>query len=1019
MRIFARVLPAAILAVLAVGPVSAATSKTLLAQGASNTATVTGTITANGASLPGVDVSLTGPGVYHAVTDSTGSFTIQNVVPGIYSISLVHGGYVTQQSTFALVAGQVQAVNVALQPASFSTLQTIAHVRAVGPGVFNTSVAAINTINAQQVENQAAFTAFQLFDEIPGVNINLPSANGNGADKGAVSYVGIRGSLPYENSTLIDGHPLETGDFGDYTLSYSYLPVFMSELAVTKGPGQMAPVVNNDIGGTVNLITFDPTLTFTPDYFFGVDNFGGTYSLLGVSDTLLDGRLGIVLRIGTRDEPCACNGQQLWSGYDSNTGMVFNPGTPQADEGYYNDTEGTVPGTNSEMYNKFNLVECCYTVTGYNDNTSELVKLRYRFSPASFLTVSYIGSDQISDESGTIAETWAAAFQPQGPYQGPLPNSSGHFIMSNEYDTPDTLTNVEPIFEADFTTAIGQDTFKARWYHATIDRLVSQCNCDGPTDAVDNTLTVYGYNDNYSTPYPTYNGVTIPVASYEWYIEHEFDFLQGFEGEFDVPYGNGSVLSAAWSGTEDQAQYYYFETNAPPICEVCTYNTPTGPASFHAPVTYIPDGSSQIINTYSLTDTDRISSNLVFNAGLYEDFYKNTYATQCYTAGVAGPCGSDELLYDGSNAVWTTANTNHFDDRWGLEWQPDPDTSVRLTAGSSIAPPWLDILSYQEGAITTTGSGGTEYATQSIPNYNLKPETAFGYDIGVDQRVIDQDTFLKADLYTTNIFNHFLEQYFVNSQCYDSTTKTVVSCSTAGSLPIESEEWTNIANTRNQGIEVTLQRVPTYGWGYNFNASLQRAYAYNLPSNFYCTHIAAVGGVVPQCTPAYYNTNLAIIAGQNFSSNGIETGQNGISSTGYAVPYFMGYGAINYTTPGGWFLQFGEQLTGKNNWANEPPFWIGTAALRIPISSDVAIQISGWNVFNTLSGEFPVLGGGVPVTLACTGAAYTHSTSICSYNPSAGALGATEGNVLGPAQWMFLITKNFGNTGAIGAKAIR
>ncbi len=1005
---------------MAVGPVSAATSKTLLAQGASNTATVTGTITANGAPLPAVDVSLTGPATYHAVTDSSGTFTIQNVAPGIYSISLVHGGYISQQSTFALVAGQVQAVNVALQPASFSTLQTIAHVRAVGPGVFNTSVASINTINATQVETQAAFTAFQLFDEVPGVNINLPSADGNGADKGAVSYVGIRGSLPYENSTLIDGHPLETGDFGDYTLSYAFLPVFMSELEVTKGPGQMAPVINNDIGGTVNFVTFDPTLTFTPDYFFGFDNFGGTYGLLGVSDTLFDGRLGIVVRIGTRNEPCACNGQQLWSGYETDDGIIFNPGTSKADEGYYQDAEGLIPGTMSEQYNRFNLVQCCETVEGYNDNTGELVKLRYRFSAASFLTVSYIGSDQISDETGTIAETWPADFAPQGPYTGPLPNGTGQFIMSNEYDTPDTLTNVEPIFEADFTTAIGQDTFKARWYHASIDRLVSQCDCNGPSDAVDQDLTVYGYNDNYSTPYPTYNGVTVPTALYEWYVEHEFDFLQGFEGEFDMPYGNGSVLSAAWSGTADNAQYYYEETTQPGVCEVCTYNTPLSAGLTHAPVTYIPNGSSQITNTYSITDTDRLSSDLVFDAGLYEDFYRNNFATECYTGGVAGICSSDELLPNGSNAVWTTQTPRHFDDRWGLEWQPDPDTSVRFTAGSSIAPPWLDILSYQEGAVTTEGTGSAEYAEQSIPNPNLQPETAFGYDVGLDQRIIDPDTFLKVDLYTTNIYNHFLEQYFTSPDCYDTTTHAVATCPTTVATPyvnIEDEEWTNIANTRTQGIEVTLQRVPTFGWGYNLNASLERAYAYDLPSNFYCTHIAAIGGVVPQCTPAYYNTNLAILPGENFTANGIETGQNGISSTGYAVPYFMGYGSVNYTFPSGLFVQFGEQLTGKNNWANEPPFWTGTASLRIPLSSSLAIQISGWNVFNTLSGDFPVLGGGVPVPLACTPESDRSPDSICNHEGSGStlvtfygepAVGATEGNVLGPAQWTFLITKNFG-----------
>jgi hypothetical protein len=215
-------------------------------------------------------------------------------------------------------------------------------------------------------------------------------------------------------------------------------------------------------------------------------------------------------------------------------------------------------------------------------------------------------------------------------------------------------------------------------------------------------------------------------------------------------------------------------------------------------------------------------------------------------------------------------------------------------------------------------------------------------------------------------------------------------------------------NSRYEGIELSIKRVVAEGFGFNIAGAVQHAYAYNLPPGFYCAGLPA--GVA--CIPQNYNVNLPIIAGENFTGNtfgtnyttltcttgappaGCAPGVNGklvsVSASGFsntAIPYLQGDASVNYTTQSGIYAQLGETLYGKNNGYNLPPFGIGYATIRVPLTKTLSFQVSGDNIFNAWTGLFPIVGGGIAYPLAN------------------GQQGATIGNTVGPATYSFQLTK--------------
>ncbi|MGD0966838.1 MAG: TonB-dependent receptor [Candidatus Aquilonibacter sp.] len=977
-----RALVAVALAAAVAGPAYAAppASGELVSQATSKTTGgISGTIKdEEGAPVSGATITVRGVVTQHKTSDAKGSFIFDNLPAGVYLIVAERAGFQTaQQSDFAIFSGEVERLAITLPRASFTSLHTIATVRSVGAGTFNTSPASVNVATNADFVNQGSTGVAAVLNEIPGLQISLSSNDTNGASPGAITYANIRDGLSFETATEIDGHPLSVGKYGDYVLSF-WTPFVFQSFDTIKGPGAEATQTNYAINGTLNMRTLDPTQAFTSSWTAGVSSYGGTYFNARWSGTT--GRLGFVADIGEVNQDSPLDNIQVQLG---NTSGGYLPNGTNVG---YNDSLSPVPGTSVVAYNNYSLLTCCYTVSGYLNKINELLKLRYRFSPATVATVSYLGSQAMSDENGDTLQMMPSVFQPGAGYTGPVPLGQ-HVLESNVYPAPDTETNNEPLFQAEVLSTLGNDTVLGRYYHATIQRYIQQGNTNPASpntefDTLNGTLSGG----------EVFNNVYTPVNYYEYFVESEDDSLSGLDLQYQHPYGLGNVLTASYSRVNSQTSYWEAEA------DTAAYPVVTGGVQ---DVT-IPNGTAQVFNTYRLSDTQNFGNKFNAVLSLYENQYAFTSATTCGSG--ASYTSSTACQLSGANATFHTQNPTHFDERLGLTYRPDYNLVLRASAGSSIAPPYANLLSkFNQNPSCSATCSATQPITVNQNNPNLQPETSFGYDVGFDFRP-RPNYYASADAYSTNLFDQFLTTDVFEGYC-TATRFPGSGCGAAGSStspPLYYAINDNLNNARYQGIELTLRHTVQNGVGWLVQGSTQRGYAYNLGNGFYCSGLPTT----TPCVPANYNQNLGVVADQNFTGGGASTyylhsgscpatdyycvEDGGTSVSNQNVPYLQGYAEINWQTPAGWYASFGGTLFGKNNSLNEPPFVVARVTLRAPLTHSLFLQVSGNNIFNEYSGFFPIIGGGVGIPLAN------------------GGVVPSLGNVMGPDTWTVQLQKLFG-----------
>ncbi|HEY1976287.1 MAG TPA: TonB-dependent receptor [Candidatus Baltobacteraceae bacterium] len=915
---------------------------------------IAGTVAdSSGQPVSGAHVKLAGPRSYDAVTDAAGKYAFPEVAVGSYSITVSKAGFQTYSRTNVDVgAGIKTGVDVAL---AVATLQTIAVVASSSGQVhFNTTSASVGIVTTQDFANQAQNQVFQVLNQIPGVQISLASGSTNGAAPGSVTVPTIRGAASYETASFIDGHAVATSSYGDYITSY-LSPFLFSNIEVVKGQGAFGVEVNGAINGALNFRTRNPTATPAPDFEFGVDNHGGGWSDVAISDSILDGRLGFVVALANVNLPSALNGTQVL--IDPSGG---NAGSPRGPALSGNKSYSNVANTESNIQTGYSLLACCYTLTSNFNNLSELLKLQYRISPTTVATVSYLDGQTTTDQNGNTGNITEAVFQPGADYKGSLA-AGPHAVDYVFPGSPNVLNNVEPIFQAEVSSGVGVDTLVARYYHASIYRATQQGENSSILDPY--PLTLFGASGSRSSSTATYNGTTLPVYFQDYFNETEADKLGGWSFEYDHPFDSQNQLIFSIDQNTTQSQSY----------EQSTFTS-----------VFIPQGSSQLFTTFHLQGNLQLSPQVTATLADYANVYRSTYATSCPFSGAYSNCS-----IGGGNVTFATTTTGHNDPRAGFVWQPNSNVAVRFGAGSAIAPPYLDLLS-QITANVATWDQQTGIATLTRNSGQLRPETAFGYDLGTDYRFHDSSMVASADVYENNLFNHYFGETTASGLTCAQVSYMCVSSSgkkAPGTTPIYYALNTNISNFRFQGIELSLRRSPRVGWGFNLSGALQRGYVFNLPKYFYCSNPG------PKCQ---YNQNLNIIANQNLNGEGIGSVSyspyfgfgSTVGSLNTRIPYAQGNASLSYTFGNSAYAMVGMTLYGHNNSYGEPAFGLGYATVRYPIAPYTAFQISGNNIFNAWPAVIPVYGGGVSIPLANGGTA------------------ATLGNVAGPATWSFVVTKN-------------
>ncbi|MBV8581819.1 MAG: TonB-dependent receptor, partial [Candidatus Eremiobacteraeota bacterium] len=456
-----------------------------------------------------------------------------------------------------------------------------------------------------------------------------------------------------------------------------------------------------------------------------------------------------------------------------------------------------------------------------------------------------------------------------------------------------------------------------------------------------------------------FTGFTSPT----YFRSEEADSLHGSSFEWDHPVGTeGDMVTLGFDQTNSRTTARDYP------------NAPT--------VQSVPVGSYEIYRTFLQRVTLQLGSRLNVMLANYLNLY-TFHATP--NGGIPAIGGTTNVA--NPDPTFFDTKISHDDPRIGLTYRANRDTSIRFSAGSAIAPPYLNFLSKANTTPSANNPSAPAFYTNTVANTGVRPETAFEYDLGGDYRFPDGLTVVTGDLYLSNLQNQFFTAAFQNG-CYNGTTTATAAanpdgtCAT-GFLPLISTQNRNLGHARYEGLELAFTRDPVVGIGFKVQGSLQRAYPYDIPPCFYATN----------STCSNFGTNLAVLPTENFVGSGTSGTPGSFNAiNNHAIPYAQGYAELHYRTPNGGYLAVGEQYYGNNNSLNVPAFLTTAFQSTLPIGgkvSGVQLRFDVDNVFNVYQNAYITEYGGV------------------AYPLINGNVGVTNANVIGPRNLKISLTKNF------------
>ena len=183
--------------------------------------TLVGAVTdQTGAVIPNVDVKVVSPQygqVHEATTDSAGTYRIEGLQPGIYSVTFTAPGLAALRVGSVNISGSVTTtVNGQLQ---LGSVQATVTVEAGAAQVIDTQSGQLGaSLSTRDIESlpYTSFNAAELSMTLPGVT-DIPQGQGNSPVNALVTNgisFSVNGSRPRANSFLIDGQ-----DDNDYDIA--------------------------------------------------------------------------------------------------------------------------------------------------------------------------------------------------------------------------------------------------------------------------------------------------------------------------------------------------------------------------------------------------------------------------------------------------------------------------------------------------------------------------------------------------------------------------------------------------------------------------------------------------------------------------------------------------------------------------------------------------------------------------------------------------------------------------------
>ena len=211
-------------------------------------------VDANGNSLPGVVVTVTGPGVRaEQVTGAEGSYAVIRLPAGDYRVTAVLPGFETVDLPVAVAAGATAMVPIVLQIARL--LETVSVV-AEEPRIF-----ARNVIAEPMMMQQSNITGVtSVVDNLPGVSVQEGDAYGFDDWSSNVAVRGFQVTInEAQIGTTIDGFPNGTSDYWSGSKANRFVdPMNLGGVEVSQGTADIASRSVEALGGTFDYLTDDP-----------------------------------------------------------------------------------------------------------------------------------------------------------------------------------------------------------------------------------------------------------------------------------------------------------------------------------------------------------------------------------------------------------------------------------------------------------------------------------------------------------------------------------------------------------------------------------------------------------------------------------------------------------------------------------------------------------------------------------------------------------------------------------------
>jgi hypothetical protein len=202
-----------------------------------------------GAVLQGAKIGMQ-PQIRPITTDGQGEFTVTDVTPGTYAVTISYVGFAPYNGSVTVVAGQSAHVDAVLKVANANDEVVVTAERLHGEAeAINRTLAAENILQVLPAD---------VIVSLP--NANIADALGRMAsvtierDEGEGKYVQIRGTEPRLSNTMIDGVTVPSPESGVRQIK---LDTIASDLvdSVEINKTLQANIDADGIGGSVNLVT--------------------------------------------------------------------------------------------------------------------------------------------------------------------------------------------------------------------------------------------------------------------------------------------------------------------------------------------------------------------------------------------------------------------------------------------------------------------------------------------------------------------------------------------------------------------------------------------------------------------------------------------------------------------------------------------------------------------------------------------------------------------------------------------